>query len=167
MAMQNLFYGGIYEEKTFLLPNGLTNSLLISIEDQSTDLLYCDRPLGGGDMSYGQGVTMSASQLGGYLFHLTNPTKYRWAVQDYNRIDENQIHLTTRRQLVIKLRLSSEVFVSWNLMQTLIADPATYTSKTLPDRVKAEVKKGYDEAEKSDQYYGIPNSQSKKNPPPR
>ena len=169
--MQNLLYGGIYEEKTFVLPNGLTNDLMLTIEDNSTNNLYCGRPeIADGENYYGGGRSMSASTLGDYLFKLTNPQKYRYEVQNYERIDENDIHLASQRSLTIKLKLNNILYVQWSLTQTLLTDPKTYNSKNLPQNIMDEIKKAYDQAQKNDldpnrRYY--PGPPTKVNPPPR
>jgi hypothetical protein len=168
--MQQLLYGGIYEEKSFVLPQGLTNSLSLTIEDNTSANLYCGRPPAGeNDMYYGgNGRTMQASELGSHLFRMTNPQRYYWENQDYYRIDENNIRCASQRVLTIKMKIANSMYFAWNLNQTLITDPTVYTSKTLPKAILEEVKKGFDQAEKQDkeggQFYGGPPR--KVNPPP-
>ena len=170
--LQNLMYGGIYEEKTFVLPKGLTNELLLTIEDSTTSTLYCGRPDSpDGEMYGGEGRAMSASGLGDYLFKCTNPQRYRWEVQQpYMKVDETNIRLASQRRMTMKLKLSKLMFISWSLSQTLITDPTVYTSKTLPQILLDEVKKGYAQAEKNDkeygQYYGARPAKGT-NPPPQ
>ena len=97
-SMQELLWGGIYEEKTFVLPTGLTNNLLLTIEDNTVSQLYCGRPKDDSpEVYYGQGMPMTSSQLGGYLFKSTNPQRYRWEVGQYNKIDENNIRMASQR----------------------------------------------------------------------
>lgn len=169
--MQELVYGGIYEEKTFVLPNGLTNELMVTIEDNSSSQLYCGRPEPSGEEDfYGDGRTMPASSLGEYLFKLTNPQRYRYEFQAYNKIDENNIRCASQRSLTIKMKLSNMMFISWNLNQTLLTDPTIYTAKTLPKNVLDEIKKGYEQAEKYDKQYGEyynQGGQRRTNPPPQ
>jgi hypothetical protein len=70
----------------------------------------------------------------------------------------------------MKLKLSKLMFISWSLSQTLITDPTVYTSKTLPQNLLDEIKKGYAQAEKNDkeygQYYGARPAKGT-NPPPQ
>ena len=154
-SMQELLWGGIYEEKTFVLPTGLTNNLLLTIEDNTVSQLYCSRPKDDSpEVYYGQGRPMTSSQLGGYLFKSTNPQRYRWEVGQYNKIDENNIRMASQRSMTIKMKISKLMYFRWNLSQTLITDPTVYTSKTLPKAMLDEIKKGYDEAEKYDKEYG-------------
>ena len=169
--MQNLMYGGVYEEKTFVLPKGLTNSLVLTIEDRTSSKLYCGRPEPTGeDDYYGSGRSMSAAEVGDHMFKLTNPQRYRYELQSYNKIDENNIRTASQRMLTLKLKLSNLLYLSWNLSQTLITDPTVYTVKSLPQGILDEIKRGYDQAEKNDkqngQYYGqgVPR---RTNPPPR
>ena len=67
--------------------------------------------------------------------------------------------------------LTSKMKVSWLLNQTLITDAKLYTMKTLPAKILAEIKQGYDEAEKQDKLNddtGDFDSDPKKRiPPPR
>jgi hypothetical protein len=172
--MQELLWGGIYEEKTFALPSGLTNNLMLTIEDNSQSTLYCGRPPANGEEDYyGGGRAMTANSLGQYLFKATNPTRYKWEVDRWNRVDENDIRLATQRNMNIKLKISPQLHFSWGLGQTLITDPKTYTAKTLPQSVLDEVTKGYKEAEKYDKEYGSHYDNQgggggrKNNPPPR
>ena len=167
-TLQELMYGGIYEEKTFILPKGLTKDLMLTMEDVSTSEFYCGRPEPQGDEFYGSGRTMTATALGDYLFKLTNPQRYRWEVQQYNRIDENNIRAASKRVVTMKLKVSNLLYFSWALTQTLITDPTVYTAKTLPQSILDEVKKGYAQAEKNDrengQFYG--GYPTRINPPP-
>ena len=170
--IQSLLYGGIYEEKTFLLPNGLTNSLSFSIEDNSVSNLYCGSLLATeGQNYYGEGRTMNPNSLGQYLFKSTNPQKYRYEVMYGNKINENDIHLSSQRTLVMKLKLNDMLNIQWNLTQTLLTDPNTYTTKNLPQGVMDEMKKGYAEAEKMDKdpnrstYYGAQPPRKSNIPP--
>lgn len=154
-SMQELLYGGVYQESTFVLPKGLTNDFVLTIEDQSTSQLYCGRPEAQGDMDYyGGGRSMTASMLGDHLFKMTNPQRYRWEVQSYMKVDENNIRMASQRSLTIKLKISKLMHYNWSLTQTLIKDPTVYTSKTLPKDVLDEIKKGYTQAEKNDKEYG-------------
>jgi hypothetical protein len=167
--MQNLMYGGIYEEKTFVLPKGLTNSLILVIEDRTSSKLYCGRPEPTSDQDYyGGGRSMSATEVGDHMFKLTNPQRYRYELQFYNKIDENNIRCASQRMLTLKLKLNNTMYLSWNLSQTLITDPTVYTVKTLPQGILDEIKRGYDQAEKNDkqngQFYGGPVRRT--NPPP-
>ncbi|MEP6945112.1 MAG: hypothetical protein ABJA02_04285, partial [Acidobacteriota bacterium] len=163
--LQNLIYGGLYREKTFLLPNGLTNGLSISIDESATDSLYCGRPEGG--QNYGGGRSMTGVSLGQYLFRKTNASKYPWDAQEYSKIDENNIRLASARNITIKLNISDNLHINWGIGQTVTTDPQTYTSKTLPQSVLDEVKKGYGEAQKTDKYYNVQPGQTRTNPPPR
>ncbi|MEI8281411.1 MAG: hypothetical protein WCG75_03300 [Armatimonadota bacterium] len=170
MEMQNLLYGGIYEEKTFLLPNGLTNNLVLTIDDSELHQLYCGRPErnGSNEDYYGEGRTMSGTELGEFLFKSHNPQRYRWEVQSYNKIDENNIRTASRRSIRMKLKFDNILSLSWNLNQTLITDPTVYTAQNLPSNILAEIKKGYDQAEKSDKnYQSYGGAPTRINPPPR
>jgi hypothetical protein len=170
MEMQELVYGGIYQEMTFALPNGLTNNIVMTIDDNQSSQLYCGRPEpdGSEDGYYGAGRTLTGNALGDYLFKSLNPQRYRWEVQNYNKIDENNIRCASQRVLQIKLKLGNMFYLSWSLSQTLITDPTVYTAKTLPANILAEVKKGYEAAEKADKNYqsygGVP---TRTNPPPK
>lgn len=172
-ALQELLWGGIYEEKTFALPNGLTNNLVLTIEDNTQSTIYCGRPPANGEEDYyGGGRAMTASSLGQYLFKATNPTRYKWEVDRWNRVDENDLRLASQRNMSIKLKISPLLHFTWGLGQTLITDPKTYTAKTLPQSVLDEVTKGYKEAEKYDKEYGSHYDNQgggvrRDNPPPR
>ena len=163
--LQELIYGGLYQEKTFLLPNGLVNNLSITLEDTSTDSLYCGRPEGG--QYYGnRGRTMSPESLGQYLFRITNPAKYPFEFQAYSKIDENDIRLASTRSITIKLNLENDLHIHWELGQTFTTDPHTYTSKTLPQTILDQIKKGFEEGQKNDKYYNV-GQPTRTNPPPR
>ena len=166
--LQQLLYGGMYEEKTFVFPNGLTNNFLFSIEESSSNDLYCARPEPQGEEDfYSAGQTMSAFSIGDRLFKFTNPKKYKWETQSYNKIDENNIHLASQRNITIKIKLNNMMAVRWRLNQTLLTDPTVYTMKTLPAKVLEEIKKGYEQAEKNDKnYQGFGQDQKLGNPPP-
>ena len=168
--MQQLVWGGIYEEKTFVLPNGLTNDLVITIDDKMTAQLYCGRPPVEGDGAYyGQGRTMTGTALGDYLFKCTNPQRYRWEVQSYQKIDENNIRFASERHLTMKMNISKLMFFNWSLSQTLITDPVVYTVKTLPKNILDEIQKGYKQGEENDKNYGQyynPGGPKRSNPPP-
>lgn len=169
--IQELLWGGIYEEKTFVLPNGLANNLVIKIEEGSDSILYAGRPPATADNDYyGEGRSLSANELGQYLFKSQNPQRYRWEVESYNKIDENDIRLASRRMMTIKMQISPLLYFSWNLNQTLITDPKTYTSKNLPAKVLEEIQKAYKEAEEMDKKYGdrmgYGGASTRGNPPP-
>ena len=165
--LDQLFYDGIYQEKTFLFPNGLTNNLTLTMTEQSTKSLYCGRPdPPAGQGYYGAGRSMSPSALGQHLFRITNPAKYEYETQGYYQVDENNIKLASTRNITIKMNLDPSVFITWQLSQTLTTDPQTYTTKTLPPDVIADIQKGYAEAERNDKFYGNPR-QTQTNPPPR
>lgn len=168
--IQELLWGGIYEEKTFVLPNGLANNLVIKIEETNDSTLYAGRPPLEDGNYYGEGRSLSANELGQYLFKSQNPQRYRWEVESYNKIDENDIRIASRRTLNMKMQTSPLLYFSWNLNQTLITDPKTYTSKTLPAKVLEEIQKAYKEAEEMDKKYGdrmgYGGASTRGNPPP-
>ncbi len=168
--MQQLLWGGIYEENTFVLPRGLMNGLVITIDDKTTSQLFCGYPESQGEENYyGQGRTMSASSIGEHMFKMTNTQRYRYETQSYNKIDENNIRMASQRHLTVKMKFSNWMHFNWTLSQILINDPTVYTAKTLPKSVLDEIKKGYDQAEKQDKEYGQfyeNRSVRKTNPPP-
>ena len=169
--MQELLYNGIYEEKTFVLPNGLQNNLIFKIDDTTTSNLYAGRPQGNDEENYyGDGRSITANELGQRAFRMQNSTKYPWEDQPYNKIDESNIRLATQRMLNMKLQISSAFLFTWNLNQTLITDPTVYTIKTLPQKVLDEIQKGYKEARDQDKNYGdqtgYPTRGGVRNPPP-
>lgn len=153
--LQELLYGGIYEEKTFALPNGLSNQMVLKIEDNTTPTLYAGRPpVAEGENYYGGGRTLTAESLGEYMFKSQNPTRYRWEVQDYNKVDEDSIRIASQRSMQMTMQISSLLRLSWSLGQTLFTDPKTYTTKNLPDEILKKMKDGYKAAEKQDKEYG-------------
>ncbi|MBI1331810.1 MAG: hypothetical protein GC165_02915 [Armatimonadetes bacterium] len=153
--MQELIWGGIYEEKTFAIPQGLLNNFVLTIKDNSTDKLYAGRPPAQDDRYYyGEGRSMGANELGQYLFKIKFPQRYRWEVDNYNKIDEKNIRLISQRNLTIKLAISPLLNCQWTLTQSLFTDPKVYTADTLPQNILDEIKKGYAEAEKYDKQYG-------------
>ena len=170
--LQQLIYAGIFSENTFVLPNGLTNNLKFSIDDMSSDDLYCARANPKEKQEFfGSSETISPNSLGERLFKFTNPRKYKYETQSYNKIDTNNIRLASQRTVIMTVTLTSKMKVSWLLNQTLITDAKLYTMKTLPAKILAEIKQGYDEAEKQDKLNddtGDFDSDPKKRiPPPR
>ena len=97
---------------------------------------------------------MTASDLGSYLFKSTNPKRYRWEVQSYNKIDENNIQVASQRVLTMKVKISKLMHFSWSMNQSLITDPKVYSVKNLPQSVLDEIQKAYKEAEKYDKESG-------------
>ena len=169
--MQSQVFDGVLEEKSFALPLGLANNMILEIEEESTDLLFCGQQAVNieGDDYFGDGMAMSAATLGYSLFKMKSPEKYTIDPWRARRIDENDIHLSNQRSLTIKLRVNNVLYVQWGLSQTLITDPKTYTAKTLPPSIAEEVKKAYDEAITNSKEGGIiPRDRrvGRGNPPP-
>lgn len=170
--IQELLWGGIYEEKTFVLPNGLANNFILKIEDNTVSNLYAGRPqVNDEENYYGEGRSLSPNELGQYMFRSQNPTRYRWEVESYNKIDENSIRLASQRSMNMKIQISPMLHFSWYLGQTLITDPKVYTTKTLPQNILDEIAKGYKDAEKNDKQYGnqypvFSGPRNRGNPPP-
>ena len=109
---------------------------------------------------------MSPESLGQYLFRITNPAKYPFEFQAYSKIDENDIRLASTRSITIKLNLENDLHIHWELGQTFTTDPHTYTSKTLPQTILDQIKKGFEEGQKNDKYYNV-GQPTRTNPPPR
>ncbi len=170
--LQSLLYGGIYEEKTFLMPDGLLNNMVLKITDMSSDTLYAGRPpVEEGQPYYGGGRVISPNELGGMLFRQTNPTRYRYETEGWNRIDENNIRLASHRSMMLEIRLGQAMRLQWNLNQTLYTDPAVYNSKNLPQKILDEIQKGYKQAQEQDKQYGnqgvvFGGPPARTNPPP-
>jgi len=91
----------ILEEKTFVLTEGLLNDLIITIDDKTTSQLYCGRPdHKAKSTTTGLVESMTASAVRRlYVQDDDIPKRYRYEVQQYNRIDENNIRFASKRDL--------------------------------------------------------------------
>lgn len=153
--LQESLWGGVYQEPTFALPNGITDKCSISIQEESTPGLYCRMQINNGDANfYGeQFQQVDAYTLGSSNFRQTKPDRY----SPYGggaTYDTSAIWLTSTRAITIKVYVGQGFYYSWNLSQTLLTDPKTYTMKTLPKDILDQIDKAYKEAEKQDKEYG-------------
>lgn len=161
--LANKIYSGLMQEKTFMMPNGLTGEMQMKLTDETERVLSCTPPKGNRYMNY---RTMRPHELGMYMFRKTNPKKYRWEVDRYNAIDENMIFLASKRTVTVKLMINKYVSFSWTMAQAKITDTKQYTASNLPEDVMKEVKQGYKDAEEQDKYYYSGTGQRGNPPPP-
>jgi len=146
-------YGSILTEKTFLLPNGISDAFFLTIEDSSRDQLYGLTSYGTmGDQSrtYGQA---DPSQLGDAAFRATKPERY-FTSEDEARPNLNEIYVTANRTITISLHVNHKLSVSWSLSKTAITDPKAFSIKDLPKQFQASFQSAYNEAKKSDEDFG-------------
>ena len=153
---RNLTRNGVYEENTFLFPKGFIGDYLISIDESVEETLHCGikESIEHESSMYYDGNTISPFEFGEFLFQSTNPGRYKRYMERTAPFDENDIHLASKRDITIKIQVKNEVSVAWRLSQTLITDPKTYTSKTLPANVLKALKEGYDLAAQNDRENG-------------
>lgn len=152
--LESQAYEGILEEKTFLLPNGLSDRFLVTIEESAKDQLYGTtdyQSRGGKPYSYGQ--TYEASELGDLAFRATKPERY-YSGDSEGRPNLDAIYVTTNRTIIIKLQISDFLLLRWNISKTVISDPRTFSTKNLPKQYQEAFQAAYAEAKKSDQEYG-------------
>lgn len=147
----NLLYDGLLSEPTFAMANGLQNDSIFKNEVERKDVLFIGRPVGS---RYGGNRTITAEEFGGYLFKKTNPKRYRWEVADYNEVDENNVQIGTQRTITMHLYITPIYRYNWTMTEAFYKDEKTYTIANLPEEIKKEIKKGYDEAEKYDKENG-------------
>ncbi|HLO98184.1 MAG TPA: hypothetical protein VK171_06290, partial [Fimbriimonas sp.] len=159
----NKLYSGLMQEKTFLLPVGLTGDMTVKITESTEQVLSCVSPE---SSQYRNGRTMSPNQLGSYMFRKSDPKKYRWEVDKYNAIDEDRIWIASKRNVKIRLQTSKFVSFNWTLSQDTITDPKKYTATTLPPEIQKLVEQGYKEAKEQDKYYQTARPGIGGNPPP-
>lgn len=159
----NKLYSGLMQEKTFLMPVGLTGEMTLKLSEATEQVLSCVSPM---NSQYRHNRTMSPTHLGNYMFRKTNPKKYRWEVDRYNVIDEDRIWVSSKRSVTIKLNISKFVSFNWTLEQVTVADTKPYTAETLPPEILKLVKQGYKEAEEQDKYYNAMRPSQGRNPPP-
>lgn len=147
----NMIYDGMLGEPTCALPNGMLNDFQLKNKVDRKDVLFIDRPVGS---RYGGNRNMSAEELGAYLFKKSNPKRYRWEVDKYNEIDENSIQIGTMRTITMNLYISPVYRYEWTMTEAFFKDEKVYTSQNLPDEIKKQIKKGFEEAEKYDKEQG-------------
>jgi len=154
--LMELIWDGIYRDRTFVFPTGLSNNFILTVKDETESQLYCGLmpPPTDQGMSL-EGRAMDASSLGSALYREKNPGSLDRFHRMFGRIDQEYIRLATERTVVITMAVSPLITMNWNTNQTLITDPKVYTVKTLPKNILDEMQKAYKAAESDAKEYGI------------
>lgn len=167
---QAMVWGGLYQEPTFVLPNGLTNKCSLSIEESSSPGLYCKVQPSRAEEWYRDGYQITdPDTLGASMFHQTKPERYGRSRGESEVFDTSSIQIVSTRSITIKVMIAPKLCYTWNIGQTTLSDPKEYSAKTLPKEIRDQIEKAYKEAEEQDKEYGnfIPAATPKKVPPPR
>ena len=150
---------GTLSDPTFAMPNGVQDDYRIGLTEANEPVLSViynveDKSDNSSFEKYTTNSTVDAEGLGRALFEQTKPPeKY---VDDQgietvssviSKVDPNHIQILTQRNVVIKMRISPWLSMSWSLTGTVASDPTVYSLKTLPQKFRDDIQKGYDEAE--------------------
>jgi hypothetical protein len=128
----------MFQEPTFVLPKGITNNLILKIDEASEQKLIFGSQPGFTNGSLPQSTTE-------YARHLYMSSRAKDSGQVQNQFDDQNIRVGTEREIVVKLYVGPGVFYKWSIKQIAVTDPTKYTIKTLPKKYQDEINTGYKE----------------------
>lgn len=126
----------MFQEPTFVLPKGITNNLILKIDDKSEQKLIF-----GAQPGFTIGSTPLSTTEYGYRLYDLSQVKDSDPKQNY--LDDENIHLGTERNLVVKLYVGPGTFYRWMIKHIAVTDPTRYTIKTLPKNYLDEINASY------------------------
>ncbi|HLO97706.1 MAG TPA: hypothetical protein VK171_03835, partial [Fimbriimonas sp.] len=160
---QQLIDTGIYNESTFLLPNGLTGSETLSSKEENTISLVAGAPPGVPD---GIGRVMSPESLGRILAQ-RDYQEFKFSTIGIFQPDLNAIWICNRRSIIITLKPNKLAQFTWTVLDTTLSVNKKLRIEELPESILSRVRDAEAKARREFDRMRAVRSDEKVTPPPQ